>query len=898
MRNLWFSDLDNPGLVEPPTRANTNEELRQSLDVMLDVALTASVTSSNIAALSLIAQPAQPAQAAPVSQPLAFSTAITDGALAIDGGPGTEVVLFSAPLLSVNAPAFDIVINYTGNAAYQSYFTAAAQMWELIITGDVPDATLPVSPFTVDDLHIDASAIYIDGPGMILGQAGPHYYRPSYLPINGSMEFDSADLATLAANDQLQSVILHEMGHVLGIGTMWDLTGQVIEVADATKPTGIDYRYVGGGALIEYRLLSNNPAASYIQVESTLGGGGTIGGHWDEGSQVPGQPKGFDNELMTGFTDSDNELGFVETIMPISRMTIAALRDQGYQVDLGHADPYWIAATPAYLRDDHSGNYNAKTILAIGSSLTGNIELTEDNDWYQVNLTAGVTYTFQLRGAPGGGGSLSDAFLRLRAADGESLAFNNDSGTTDSRITVTSTSTGLFYLDASAAGAQIGTYTLSAAVGTSNSFTEGNDTVVLSDPGQTWHALGGNDNVTGTSGIDAIYGEAGSDTLYGAAGNDLLFGGADDDALYGGLGNDTLDGGAQSDTAAFTGARSQYTFSGGVKDFRITDTIASRDGVDTVKNVEFLRFSDGTFAAADVVPDKAPNDFNGDGKSDILWRHSDGTVREWQIDGTTIASQGHVGQPSNGFTAAGTGDFNGDGLDDVLWRHSGGTVSTWQLDGTNILGSSGYIGQPGNEFTIQGVGDFNGDGRDDVLWRAADGTVTTWLIGAGGNTIMPGSGFIGSMDNNWSIQGVGDFNGDDRDDILWRHTDGTVREWQLNGTTISGQGHVGQPSNGFSVAGIGDFNGDNRDDVLWRHSGGTVSTWQLDGLNVLGSSGYIGQPGNEFSIENIGDYNGDGRSDVLWRATDGTVTNWLLDGNTVLPASGFIGSMPTDWIIQ
>ena len=65
----------------------------------------------------------------------------------------------------------------------------------------------------------------IDGPGLILGQAGPCYFRgsgsfPNLISI-GIMTFDTFDLAALSAQGELNDVILHEMGHVLGFGTLW-----------------------------------------------------------------------------------------------------------------------------------------------------------------------------------------------------------------------------------------------------------------------------------------------------------------------------------------------------------------------------------------------------------------------------------------------------------------------------------------------------------------------------------------------------------------------------------------------------------------------------------------------------------------------------------------------------
>ena len=81
----------------------------------------------------------------------------------------------------------------------------------------------PASTASIDDLLIDASIVSIDGAGGILGQAGPDLLRPSRsrLPAHGEMEFDSADVASMFANGTWTNVILHEIGHILGIGTLW-----------------------------------------------------------------------------------------------------------------------------------------------------------------------------------------------------------------------------------------------------------------------------------------------------------------------------------------------------------------------------------------------------------------------------------------------------------------------------------------------------------------------------------------------------------------------------------------------------------------------------------------------------------------------------------------------------
>jgi hypothetical protein len=222
-------------------------------------------------------------------------------------------------LIGIPTPAFNIDVSYSGDPAYQSFFTAAAQRWEQVITGDLPGLVVPGYGF-VDDLHITATVRAIDGVGGILGQASPEYYRTSgKIPITGVMTFDSADLANMASNGTLYSVILHEMGHVLGIGTMWDMFG---------LKSGS--QYYGQNALDAYHLLTGTDSNPYVPLETT-GGSGTAGVHWSEAV--------FGNELMTGYISGVPD--------PLSIVTIGALRDMGYTVNYSAADAY---ALPGHLQ--------------------------------------------------------------------------------------------------------------------------------------------------------------------------------------------------------------------------------------------------------------------------------------------------------------------------------------------------------------------------------------------------------------------------------------------------------------------------------------------------------------------------------------------------------------------
>ena len=234
---------------------------------------------------------------------------------------------------------YDIAINYSGDPGYQIFFDAAAARWEQVITADVPDVINPGYGY-IDDLLISASVTAIDGAGGILGSAGPDYIRTaSGLPTHGNMQFDSADFAGLAANGTLYYVVLHEVGHILGLGSLWSYMG---------LKSGS--QYTGHYALDAYRLMSGNGAASYVPLE-TSGGSGTAGVHWSEAV--------FGNELMTGFIAGAPD--------PLSSLTIAGLRDLGYSVNTGQAEPYVM---PGHLTAG-DGSVGSSGESAVAADTTG-----------------------------------------------------------------------------------------------------------------------------------------------------------------------------------------------------------------------------------------------------------------------------------------------------------------------------------------------------------------------------------------------------------------------------------------------------------------------------------------------------------------------------------------------
>jgi hypothetical protein len=264
----------------------------------------------------------------------------------ISGNP----VLFSA---TGTTSLFDVVVRFDPaalpTASQQALFATAAAQWQQLIVGDIPDGILNVSAGScagaaypalnevLDDVVIYAAATPIDGVGGILGQAGPCLIRGgSFLPALGGMQFDVADLANLESQGRLLDVILHEMGHVLGFGTIWDLLGRLqnpscggIGVTCTPDIPGADTHFNGANAITSFDNVGGTAwtLGTKVPVENTLGGQGTRDSHWREST--------FENELMTGFINAGTN--------PLSEVTTASMQDIGYVINLGGSDSYTLA---------------------------------------------------------------------------------------------------------------------------------------------------------------------------------------------------------------------------------------------------------------------------------------------------------------------------------------------------------------------------------------------------------------------------------------------------------------------------------------------------------------------------------------------------------------------------
>ena len=232
----------------------------------------------------------------------------------------------------VGTSAFSIKVNFTGDDAYKSYFVSAAARWSEVILNDLPDAAnqsynwTNVSGYealgakdygTIDDLLIEA-VMYDGGANGNLGSAGPITQRSDGMPILGRMRFNTFYMSSMIDSKTFGDVILHEMGHVLGLGTRW-----------GSLKNG-DGDYNGSAAVQQYALMTGQAQTS-VPVEKG-GGGGTAGAHWAENI--------FNSELMTGWAENSPP-------MPLSRVTAGSLEDLGYTVSYAMADAFELGSQPS-----------------------------------------------------------------------------------------------------------------------------------------------------------------------------------------------------------------------------------------------------------------------------------------------------------------------------------------------------------------------------------------------------------------------------------------------------------------------------------------------------------------------------------------------------------------------
>jgi serralysin len=109
------------------------------------------------------------------------------------------------------------------------------------------------------------------------------------------------------------------------------------------------------------------------------------------------------------------------------------------------------------------------------------------------------------------------------------------------------------------------------------------------------------------------------------------------------------------------------------------------------------------------------------------------------MNGSQIANEqqvtfgGNLAMPDSSWSVAGIGDFDGDGKSDILWRNTNGTLIDWTMNGSQVMSSQqvtlgGSAVSLSSSWQIAQIGDFNGSGTSDILLRNTNGAMVEWSM--------------------------------------------------------------------------------------------------------------------------------------------------------------------------
>ena len=383
-------------------------------------------------------------------------------------------------------------------------------------------------------------------------------------------------------------------------------------------------------------------------------------------------------------------------------------------------------------------------------------------------------------------------------------------------------------------------------------------------------------------------------TITGTESNNVLSGLSGNDTLTGGGGsNDTLFGGDGTDTAVYTGARSAYT----VTSAGAFVTVSGPEGIDTLSGIEWLQFSD------ELQPLSAPAqtlsapvltmsgvDFSGEGKTDLILRHENGTLEYRIMNGVNMVAFKDDSIPTYWSIVSTNSDFNGDGKSDVVIRHDDGTLEYRLMDGVNMTAFKDEL-IPTYWHVVSTDADFNGDGKSDVVIRHDNGTIEYRL--------MDGVNLAGFKDDPiptaWKVVSAdSDLNGDGKSDVIIRHDNGTIEYRLMDGVNMTAFKDDPIPTYWTIVSTDSDLNNDGKSDVVLRHTNGTIEYRLMDGTSLIG---YKDDPipTTWAVISTDTDLNGDGKSDVVLRHENGTLEYRLMDGVNMFAFKD--DPIPTYWHI-
>ena len=292
--------------------------------------------------------------------------------------PSTIATLSATATGGIAGYCVELLYTIAPNPTLKVAAEAAATRWSAILNGtsfapetlDFNPATLPAGEQKCAGIQmvrvpkrivknvvilVELTDIPSPTPGLVtLGSAGPCYIRtPGNVTVFGGLRLNSTYLINNLTAAQREDVVLHEMGHVLGFGTLWDepainlLVNPIVTSGAATQPLP---GFTGVASRAMWTTMGGPASPASVPVEG-CGSGGTVNGHWRESA--------FGDELMTGYISAPGG-----GHNPLSKLTLTSMQDMGYSVDITQADFFTInvRACPAVAG---AGVFNVGSVVIV-----------------------------------------------------------------------------------------------------------------------------------------------------------------------------------------------------------------------------------------------------------------------------------------------------------------------------------------------------------------------------------------------------------------------------------------------------------------------------------------------------------------------------------------------------